>query len=258
MKKEYLHALSIFLFIYSSACCAKESLPVGVAIFPPFQYLENQVLVGSDTEILTHILEDIGYKPVFYVRPWKRILAEGKLGQYALIFSLTKNKERAANFYFSDPISSVRDVFFKRKDRPIQWNTLEDVSHLIVSASAGYNYASAFMTASESQISRMSWVLGDRPEMEHLKRLQSGQVDIAICEVHVCLHLIRSNSGDFDQLDYIDKNIGPKRNFHAGIPKTWPNSKKLLEAFNQSLRKLIKSGKRDEILRKYGVIITKD
>jgi len=255
MKKSYLHVLSIALLVYSSTCSAKESLPVGVALFPPFQYLENQVLVGSDTEILTQILEDIGYKPDFYIRPWKRVLAEAKLGKYALIFSLTKNKERATNLFFSEPISSIRDVFFKRKDRQIQWNTLDDVAHLIVSASDGYNYSSSFMSASKNKIARMSWVLGDQPEMEHLRLLQAGQVDIAICEVHVCLHLIQSNSAKFDQLDYIDKNIGPKRYFYAGIPKIWPNSKKLLEDFNQSLRKLIKSGKRDEILQKYRVII---
>jgi len=258
MKISYLHALSIALLVYSGTCSAKESLPVGVALFPPFQYLEDQVLVGSDTEILTHILDDLGYKPDFYIRPWKRVLAEGELGKYALIFSLTKNKERATKFFFSDPISSVRDVFFKRKDRQIQWNTLDDVAHLIVSASESYNYSSSFMSASKNKIARMSWVFGDQPELEHLKRLQAGQVDIAICEVHVCLHLIRSNSGKFDQLDYIDKNIGPKRNFHAGIPKAWPNSKKLLEAFNQSLRELIKSGERDEILRKYSVLIKTD
>jgi len=258
MKKKIFTALALILFVYSSTCSAKESLPVGVAIFPPFQYFENQVLVGSDTEILTQILGELGYKPDFYIRPWKRVLAEGKLGKYALIFSLTKNKEREINFYFSDPINSVRDVFFKRKDRQIQWNTLEDVAHLIVSASEGYNYSSSFMSASKNIISRMSWVLGDRPEMEHLSRLQSAQVDIAICEVHVCLHLIRSNSDKFDQLDYIDKGIGPKRNFYVGIPKIWPNSKKLLEAFNQSLMKLIKSGKRDEILRKYNFNISTD
>jgi len=258
MNNHFFTSLSLILCVYSSTCSANETLPVGVALFPPFQYFEDQVLVGSDTEILTQVLDEVGYKPSFYIRPWKRILAEGKLGKYALIFSLTKNKEREANFYFSDPINAVRDVFFKRKDRQIQWNTLEDVAHLIVSASEGYNYSNSFMLASKYKISRMSWVVGDRPEMKHLSLLQSGQVDIAICEIHVCLHLIRSNPDKFNQLDYIDKSIGPKRYFHAAISKNWPNSKKLLKAFNQSLMKFIKSGKRDKILRKYKFIMPTD
>ncbi len=226
---------------------------MGVSFFPPFKYFEDGKHVGSDTEIITLVLNEMGYQPALSAHPWKRIQADGKAGKYALIYTFTKNPEREKYFYFSAPISAIRDVFFKRKDRHIQWKTLDELSPLIVSASGGYNYHESFNHAAKTYLPKMNWVLGQQPERTHLKLLQAGRVDLAICEVSVCQFLIRRGGDKFNQIDFIDNSIGPVRNFHAGFSRAWPGSDKLVRLFNAALKRFIATGQRDEILRRYGI-----
>lgn len=238
--------------LWAPVAQSHESLPIGVSFFPPFKYMEDGIHVGSDTEIVVGVIANMGYEPAISVHPWKRIQAEGRAGKYALIYTFTKNPEREKYFYFSNPISAIRDVFFKRKDRNIQWDTLEDLAPLIVSASDGYNYHESFNRAAKSQLFNMNWVLGDHPELTHLKLLQAERVDLAICEVSVCQFLIRRNP-KFNQIDFINKSIGPVRTFHVGFSKAWPGAEQLAETFNRTLKAFVATGKRDEILKKYGI-----
>lgn len=232
-------------------------IPVGFAPFPPFEFMNDDEMVGSDLELVQLVLEKSGYQPIFSARPWKRILEESKKGQYAIIFSLTKNKEREKTLLFSDPINTVKDVFYKRVSDQIEWKSLNSLSGLVISASHGYNYAPSFMSYAADSNSRISWAHGSHPEYEHLKRLKDGLVDVALCEVSVCQYLIKSNGNVFDGLDYIDKNVGPTRTFHAAIHKSWPNAEDLLQSFNKALREVIESGERDRIFKKYGIQISR-
>ena len=243
----------VFLLSFTNTSVAQDVLPVGVSIFPPFKYMEDGKHVGSDTEIVVSVLNQMGYKAEISAHPWKRIQAEALAGKYALIYSLTKNKEREQYFYFSNPVSAIRDVFFKRLDSDIKWNTLEDLQHLMVSASEGYNYDESFNQAARNNRFKVNWVLGDQPESTHLKLLQAGRVDVAICEVNVCQFLLRTRPNEFNNIDFINQSIGPARTFHVGFSKQWPNSDKLVEQFNKTLGEFIATGKRDEILTRYGI-----
>lgn len=243
----------VLLLSFIKAPIAQEVLPVGVSFFPPFKYMEDGKHVGSDTEIVVGVLSQMGYKVEISAHPWKRIQAEALAGKYALIYTLTKNKEREQYFYFSNPVSVIRDVFFKRSDRTIHWKTLDDLQSLIVSASEGYNYDDSFNLAARNGRFKVNWVLGEQPESTHLKLLQAGRVDVAICEVNVCQFLLRSRPDEFNKIDYINQSIGPDRTFHVGFSKQWPDSDKMVEQFNKTLGEFISTGKRDEILKRYGV-----
>ncbi|WP_250659263.1 substrate-binding periplasmic protein [Alkalimarinus coralli] len=249
----YYVALMLIGLLPVSASIASEPLPVGVSPFPPFKYVEDGKVVGSDTEIVIEVLKQMGYQADIYSHPWKRILTEAKSGKYALIYTFTRNEEREKYFYFSDPISAIRDVFFKQADRAIQWDTLDDLRPFIVSASEGYNYHESFNNAAKEGVFKVSWTLGHEPELTHLKLLKAGRVDLAICEVSVCQFLIRKYPDEFSNIDFIDRSVGSTRAFYAGFSKAWPGSKALVKAFNKALGDLVASGKRDEILKRYGV-----
>ncbi len=243
----------MLLSLSSPVLQAQERLPVGASFFPPFEYMENDKSVGANTEIIDAVLRRMGYDPDIAIHPWKRILVEGIAGKYAVIHSFTKTPEREKNFYFTEPLNFVQDVFFKRKDRDIQWEVLEDLSPFVVSASESYNYDESFNRAAKNHLFKINWVLGDRPEITHLKLLEAGRVDIAICEISVCQFLIQHSLREFGEIDFISRPIGPFRSFHAGFSKAWPGSEQLVVAFNVHLKAFIASGKRDEILNRYGI-----
>ena len=54
-----------------------------------------------------------------------------------------------------------------------------------------------------------------------------------------------------DQLDYIDKSIGPPRQFFAGISKRWPGAEVLRDRYNTAYRRFVEDGGKAIIFKKY-------
>ena len=98
---------------------AKQVIPVGLSEFPPFEYKNaSGKVVGADAEIVEAVLRRAGYVPDFKVQPWARIQQSALRGDFAMVFSMTKSKEREALYWFSEPINAVKDVFLRiRKPR---------------------------------------------------------------------------------------------------------------------------------------------
>ncbi len=244
----------LFITFYTSLVVAEKELPLGMEDFPPFEFEKDGKIVGVDTEIIEMVLKRLGYAPKIEMMPWKRVQIYAKRGILAGIYSLTKTKEREKFYYFSDPINSVRDVFFKLKKNKIAWNTLDDLKNYKLGASSGYGYPEVFMKALKSKkFKSVDMLIGQSVEQRHLKRLLLGRIDICICEISVCQYLIKQNSPGFDSIDFIDKTIGEERYYYIGFSKKWPGAERIVKEFNVELSKFIAEGKRNAIFNKYGV-----
>jgi polar amino acid transport system substrate-binding protein len=232
------------------------ALPIGVAEFPPFKYTgPDGKIVGSDTEIVEQVFARLGYTTDIRMQPWKRVQHGAQSGEFAAIYSFTKTPEREKFYYFSDPINTVRDVFYKKKDRALAWRTLEDLKDARVAASAGYAYAPVFKAAVEHKVfERVVEEYSAPPELRNLYALRSGHVDVFICEISVCQYYLKSYAPEFDDLDYIDRSIGEVRTFHVGFPKAWPGAQQLAADFNAKLARFVKEGRRKIIFSKYHII----
>nr|WP_255490737.1 transporter substrate-binding domain-containing protein [Spartinivicinus marinus] len=223
------------------------------ANFPPVNYVDQQGnMHGISYEIITGVVSDMGYQPNVRTLPWKRAYHTAAQGKAAILFTFTQNEQRKREFYFTDMILPIADVFFKKKSKQIQWETLADLANYRIGYTDGYNYHSSFLRAiaNKAFIARKSPAL-EHPELQHLKNLYNDRIDLIICEVNVCLFHLRNNPEWQAVIDYIPKPIGPIRSFHAGISKAWPNSEKLLKQFNAAYRNFKKQGKRKAILTKY-------
>ena len=239
---------------------AEPELPIGVAEFPPFKYTApNGTIVGADTEIVEQVIQRMGYRPKIAMQPWKRVQEAGMRGQFAAIYSFTKNPERERHFYFTDPLSTVKDVFYKLKTSPITWSSLDDLQHLTIGASDGYNYAPVFMDAIKQQrFHKVQLVTGEVPELQLLRMLLLKRIDLFICEVSVCQYLIQTHAPELDGVDFIDKAIGPVRTFHLGFSKNWPQAEQLVKEFNTALARFVTEGHRQRIFEKYRIMSNLD
>lgn len=229
------------------------------ASFPPFRQISGQTLSGADYEIVTAVLSRMGYQYTIKLFPLQRALkmaaaAQGPVG----FFTFTKNPERERQFVFSAPISTVRDVFFKRSADLIGWNSYADLQRYTIGVSEGYNYAPDFMRALQQNQFKVMQAAGDTPENEQLRRLQRGLIDLAICEVSVCSALIARNRTEFGKLDYIDKSVGSSRTFHLGVSRNYPQAQAFIKAFDKELAQFAAEGKRREIFRRYGMAVSLD
>tara|TARA_R110001583_G_scaffold74100_7_gene205504 strand:- start:9724 stop:10485 length:762 start_codon:yes stop_codon:yes gene_type:complete len=237
----------------SSRAHAEETLPFLTLNFPPYSYPQGDKVVGASPEILNLVLKQLGYRALFTLMPWKRSEREAYAGRYAGVLSLTPSPKRRRALYFSSPISGIREVFYKHRTNPLTWEKLEDLRHLRIGASAGYNYAPGFMAAMENNLLDVSLVTSEAPDRQNLDRLQRQRIDLFICVQSLCEYLRKKHAPQYVDLDFIDRAVGPIRYLRIGFSKHWPGSASLRERFNVELNNLTRTGEIDRILAKYGV-----
>jgi len=229
------------------------SLPIATVQFPPFSYADDkQKLHGVGSEIVNMVFNELNYTANIDVMPTKRAQLMVAAGKYAGMYMVTKSSQREQYCHFSEPLSHIADVFFKKKSVAIEWDKLSDLSNYIIGATDGYNYAPVFLDAINSGTLKADLIASQEPELQHLRKLEKGRIDLAICERSVCSWLIKEKG--FNSLDFISKPIGSVRDFHICFSKKWENVDKLLEKFNTVLAKLKQNGMIKKVYKKYGVI----
>lgn len=231
-------------------------LRIGTSPFPPFEYVQQDQILGVDTDLVKAVVADMGYTPKIEVIPWARVEIEARAGKMALIYSLTASPEREQHYWFTDPLSEAKDVLFKRKSDHITWQRLSDLDKYRMGISTSYNYAPAFMDWINSGDVRVSAVAHETPEVVNLRMLAHGRIDLFICDISVCSFFLRDLAQQFPELsriDYIPKMVGETRHFHAAFSRRYPGSNRLYQAFNASLKRLTESGVKDAIKLRYGL-----
>ena len=246
--------LSLILLTFIAPVCAEQGKPVFLvtAEFPPYNYLQNNKLIGSSTEIIKKVFERMNMELEISLLPPKRAMSMAAKGQAAGYFTFTKNPQRLKDHYYSLPLSTISDVFFKKRDIAVDWKTLSDLKSYKIGATAGYNYAPEFLDAMNQKVINVDLITTGNPEFMHLKRLNAGRVDLIICEVTLCSHIVRSNPDQFKDIDFVDHPIGPVRTFHLGISKKWPNAAWIAKRFNETFLQLLEEGVIDKIHQKHG------
>lgn len=176
-----------------------------------------------------------------------------KEGVADIIYPLTYSDERNEFMFYSEPIAKIITIFFKRASSKITWNRLEDLSDYVVGTNAGFNYPPDFQNAAKNQIFRTESLFSPNSTLDNLRKLSLERIDLFICNKEVCKSYIRQYAPEFNNLDYIPKAVGPDNTFHVGFSKSRENGNELHEHFNHQLRKVIQSGRINEIYRKTGV-----
>lgn len=216
-------------------------LKVVTTEYPPFEYVENGELKGSDVATVRSVLEMMGYTPRFQVLPWARAELMVRHGTADLLFSLTQSKERQQHYLFTDPISSARDVFYARKDAGLSWHTFDDLTGLRVGVSASYSYAPEFMAWLAQGQAQIVVMNQQEPDLAGLRMVAAGRVDLFICEQQACDYLIESHRQrypDLEQVTALPGVVGDARYFRAAFSKKHPNANALRAEFNRTLKRL--------------------
>jgi len=85
-------------------------------VYPPFEYVENGVLVGFDIDLGNLVAEKLGVKAQFVKIEWKGIIAALKSGRAdILITAMTKTPDRAEQIGFSVPYYTTAMAIMVRK-----------------------------------------------------------------------------------------------------------------------------------------------
>lgn len=235
MKKILIFMLSFALF---SFCFGNQKIYIGTnAEYPPFEYMENNKIVGLDADIITELTKRIQmeYK-------WSNMSFDGlipalqtnKLDIVIAGMSITPKRAEAVNF--SIPYLSSEVAFVGSKKNPIK--SINDLEGKTFGAELGTTKEASAKKIKDSKVIPFN---GNTPALIALK---SGKIDAIVVDKSV---------GD----NYISKNkdlmlIGTL----SGEPKAIAVNKKnkeLLVKINNALNEMLEDGTISNLRKKYGV-----
>lgn len=228
-------------FVAANALGESAVLNIATSEYPPYEYWADGKVVGTHTQMVRAVVERMDFEPKFHLLPWARAEAGTRSGTYDLLYSLTKTKQRAEHYYFTDPISEAEDVFFKLSPRSLEWETLNDLAGFRFGLSASYSYAPSFMDWLGTGKGRVTSISHEKPELTGLRMVALGRVDLFICEKTVCEYIIDTNVSEFPELsrvDSIERSVGPARGFRVAISRKHPRAEELRDRFNEVLAEI--------------------
>ncbi|RMF16650.1 MAG: amino acid ABC transporter substrate-binding protein [Gammaproteobacteria bacterium] len=214
--------------------------------WPPYQSPELPHY-GAASWLAQRAFEIEGYQVEYSFFPWNRAYYMAQTGQYdgSLIWSYSE--ERAKHFIYSDPFLYTNTVFFFNREKPIDWDRWEDLQGLIIGATSGYHYGTAFDEAERKGIFTVDRVSSDEL---NLKKLIAGRIDAFPLSLDVGRYMLRTQFNDIERgrLDWHPKPLR-KTAYHLIISRKSPRAQELVDAFNRGVAKLKASGEYERIMQ---------
>lgn len=247
----FFKRLLLVLFLISIPELVQSKEPIRIATGEWSPYISEHAKNGG---VLVQVAKEAfaleGIEVKFYFYPWRRVYQLGSKGVYDAVLGYTKTKEREKFFYFSDEIYTGKYVFFHKKERPMSWESFEDIGHLTLATTRGFGgMGDRFLSAEKSNVLR---VLRLNSDIQSFNMVYINRADAVPSDLEVGYTLLGSKltKEQFDQFTHNPRVIH-NPDYHLGIPKINHTSKGLLYSFNRGLRKLKKSGRYGQIIKKY-------
>lgn len=94
--------------------------------WPPYNYIENDQVVGISVDIVREILKKVGHPDTIQLVPWARAYHEIQKQDNVIVFSMGYSEDRKDLFKWVGPIAEIQVSFYKRKGSAIRITTLDD------------------------------------------------------------------------------------------------------------------------------------
>jgi len=235
----------LFILIIAPPAQGQESITLTNGYWPPF-FSSSFKYGGIGSRICSEAFAEAGIEVNYVYMPWKRSLLTAKKGDFEGSVGWRKTPETERAFYFSDPILMGKTVFFHKRGKQFNWETLDDIGHLRVGGTLGYVYKDLLLPIAEKNGGKYDEALTDK---SNLQKLAAGRIDIFPCEEAVGYYLLRSQMlpGTADLIKHHPKSL-LERDLCLVISKKTPNGKELIKRFNKGLAKIKADGRYDQFM----------
>ncbi|WP_319542306.1 transporter substrate-binding domain-containing protein [uncultured Pseudodesulfovibrio sp.] len=250
MKWERLLRGSLVLVCVLCAATAfgMEKVSLTSGEWPPY-YSQSLPHGGVANQIITESFAQVGMTVDYVFLPWKRALDATMVGATVGSSGWLRTAEKEKDFLYSASIFESMRVLFYRRDRKFDWNEPQDLKDLRVAVALGsvseipldsiFDQGKGKIDVAKSYASGM-------------RKLAAGRVDVYICNLAVGLYLLRKQIPREEALliTYHPKPFMVEEN-HLIISRQAKGGQEIMDAFNQGLRQLRKSGRYDQIFDEY-------
>lgn len=253
MKRKLLFmSFSIMMIILVAACSSSDESSetsgesnekeeftfASSGLYPPFNYKENDELVGFDVEIGKAIAEELGMNPKPVTNPWQTIIAALNSDKFdAIIGSMAITAERLEEVNFTEPYYESGAQIFVSED-----NDSIKVPEDLKDKKIGVVVSSTFEETARQYTDEVITYDSDVTALQDL--LVKGRLDAVITDQLVGMYAINQNDLKIKKVGepiYLDQ-------MGIAIKK---DDKELLEKVNEALETIIENGTYGEISEKY-------
>jgi polar amino acid transport system substrate-binding protein len=198
---------------------------------------------GYSWDVIRQSFHEMGYTIHLSIIPWPRGMAYIKKGQIDILFPADKNTDRQRHFYYSEePVNIVNFVIYIHADAPIEWKGLESFNGLTIGVKRGFSYGDQWDAANDINKKNVNRIL------QGFQMLNARRLDGFIGYEYNWDYVLNQNN-----LRHKYRKI-PLSSASSEYPialKKNPEGKAFLNAFDTGKKKLIKTGKLEQIKNKW-------
>ncbi len=243
MKKLLLSILTLALFLGCSQKADKKesnTYIVGTsAYYPPFEYMENNAIVGFDIELLKELSKQIGIELKFKNLGFHELIPALKNGKIDIIASaMSATKARKKSVDFSQPYYSTQNLYLKLKTNQTI-NSKADLNGKKIGIQSG--------TLQESTAKQIAGAItfAEEEMINSILALKSGKVDAVITDSSIGYIYLKKNE---DLVEFFNEPDGSE-GFCIAFKKA--KYTKLIAKINKALQTLKSNGTYEKLLEKY-------
>ena len=235
----------LLTLILSFGALYAQNIKLMTEIFPPFQYMHEEKLIGISTEIVNAIQKELGVTNKIKVYPWTRALKLVNRKNNSAIFSMLKTKEREEKYKWVGPLTSMKLIFFKKKGSPITLKTIEDAKKV---AKIGVTKGVANYEMLKEKGFKNLDVIASGLDEKNIKKLVKGRIDLWPTLLMAGLYNARLQglSGEIVPIENVVAFSGDM--YIAFNIKT---DDKIIKAWQEVLDKLKKEHEIEKIIKRY-------
>lgn len=169
--------------------------------FPPYNFMQQNEVVGINTELVALSCEQAGIECQFELYPWLRAYDNAIKHPFSGIFSTARTAERQALFQWVGPLSSSRGFFYRLKNRPqIKVNSLADAKNYVIGVARGDAYELYLLSEGFRYGENL---LGFTNKAEVVALFLQGKVDLLIGSDRIVPHWLQNHNASIDDLEAV-------------------------------------------------------
>jgi len=253
----FIKFVFIIILICYSLVQAEEKLLIVAEDWPPFEFIENNEVVGIDIDIIRSIFNKINVPYEIQIVPWARAWKLIVNGVADISLTTSRKPERDPYVYYSNEDMWLSEyVFFVNQDNyDPNFNGYEDAQKkklrigIIRDNSYDPDFWKVFPHTPEGDYNAQLDAVRD-PMINFLK-LSKNRIDLYIMDKTVGLYIIKNNNFS-EQITYYNNTL-----FAKGYPiafskkSSFPGLKDIADKFNYELILFKKSDEYQKIFNKW-------
>ena len=203
---------------------------------------------GCDSWIVQETFALDGIKVSYGFFPWARSYRLSASGEWDGTLTWDDTPEHRAEHYISaEPLSVQEWVFFYRSDRPLEWQTLDDLAGKTIGLTTGYAYSDAFKDLQEKEMARFIESFSDE---SNFKMLLAGRIDVFPMERKVGRYIMNSifTPEERARIGESEQSFSEFKSYLL-LSKAVGKNAELMELFNRNFKELQDNGRYNEIVQ---------